>query len=65
MWVVVDIGCIECGEASAIEGVYGHQQDADRAAAALAECDPDGSGAYSFFTDGQHTARVFEMPPVQ
>lgn len=28
-WLVFDIGCIECGESSAVVGIYGSKSDAD------------------------------------
>lgn len=30
-WVVFDIGCIECGERSAVIGVYANAEEADAA----------------------------------
>ena len=36
-WLAFDIGCIECGEDSAVIGVYDTEDEAQTAAAAAAE----------------------------
>jgi hypothetical protein len=33
-YVAVDIGCIECGESTAVLGIFTHEKDAEAAAAA-------------------------------
>lgn len=59
-WIAIDVGCIECGESSALIGVYISKDLADAACAKYAEVDErDGDGYYGFFTNGQHHTRVF------
>ena len=53
-WIVVDVGCIECGADSGIVGVYTDKAVADRIAERL--CDVRG------FIGEQHEYVVFPMP---
>lgn len=54
MWIVVDIGCIECGEASEIVGIFSDKVRADGIAEQLNKKLP--------FTHGQHSYVVFPIP---
>ena len=54
-WVVVNIGCIECGVSSAIVGVF---TDKDHAESVAALCDQE----YNWREGGQNEFHVFEMP---
>ena len=55
MWLVMNIGCIECGVSSAIVGVFG---DKEKAEAVAYEC----SEKYSWREGGQNAFKVFELP---
>jgi hypothetical protein len=55
MYIVVDIGCIECGVASGVVGVF---SDKARAEQIAIEC----SRHYDFAGGGQHHFNVFEVP---
>lgn len=52
-YIVVDIGCIECGESSSIIGVF-----TDRALAEAAVADWERIGRRG----GQHSYEIFDMP---
>ena len=52
-YIVVDIGCIECGESSAIVGVF---SDKALAEAAIADCER------LDWRDGQHSYEMFDVP---
>jgi len=54
MKVLVDIGCIECGEDSAIVGVF-EDEEADRLATAL-------NASRATFQRGQHSFEAFPLP---
>lgn len=56
MWVVVDIGCIECGVSSGIVGVFDTEE---KARAQEERCNAD--GGLSWRDGGQH---VFESFPL-
>lgn len=59
VWVPVDIGCIECGEPSAVLGVFRSRQEAlDAFSEHIGEEVTD--DGMPFFTNGQHYAQVFE-----
>ncbi len=49
VWVVVDIGCLECGEVSNLVGIFPCKDEASLAAS---------SGDY--FSTGQHKLEIFE-----
>ena len=55
MKIVVDIGCIHCGEDTAIVGVF-EDAEADRLAAAL-------NASRATFQRGQHSFEAFPLPP--
>lgn len=55
MWLVMNIGCIECGVSSAIVGVFA---DKEKAEAIADECDKK----YSWREGGQNHFEVFEIP---
>ena len=55
MWLVMNIGCIECGVSSAIVGVF---SDKEKAEAIAAECDKK----FSWREGGQNSFEVFEIP---
>jgi hypothetical protein len=50
VFVVVDIGCIECGEPTDVLGIFKTEGEADAAVQ-----DP------SYFNGGQHHVQVFEV----
>lgn len=53
-WLAFDIGCIECGESSAVIGIYGTKSDAD---ANLKDAEDDQRGNWN----GQHHFEVFDV----
>jgi len=55
MYLVMNIGCIECGVTSKIVGVFKDKSEADYIAE---ECDKK----YSWRQSGQNLFEVFEMP---
>lgn len=55
MWLVVNIGCIECGVSSAVVGVFADKTKADAIADACAE-------KYDWREGGQNAYEVFELP---
>lgn len=57
-WLVIDVGCIECGEDTEIVGVYATREASE--AAQHERVDGDGD---TYFADGQHRVDVFELPP--
>jgi hypothetical protein len=57
MWVVVNIGCIECGVSSNIVGVFDQEQYANDLATLCQE-------AYGWREHGQNAFEVFPLPPV-
>ena len=54
-YIVVNIGCIECGVSSKIVGVFTNKQKAESVASA---CDDK----YSWREGGQNAFEVFELP---
>ena len=56
-WVVVNIGCIECGVTSAIVGTYDDKAEADRVAGDLDD-------KLSWRQGGQNSFEVFALPPI-
>lgn len=56
-WIVVNIGCIECGVSSNIVGVFTDKAEADALAQRL---DRD----MSWREGGQNSYEVFAMPPL-
>lgn len=54
-WIVVNIGCIECGVSSAIVGVFDDKDRAESVAEALGE-------TMSWRQQGQNSYEVFPMP---
>jgi len=56
MYVVVDIGCIECGEPTEVIGLYETYETAEEARIARA---PQGT----YFDGGQHAVQTFEVKP--
>jgi hypothetical protein len=56
-WIVVNIGCIECGVSSNIVGVFDDKDTADRIADELVE-------RMGWRKDGQNDYEVFPMPPL-
>jgi len=53
-WLAFDVGCIECGESSAVIGVYGTETEASAAAQVAAE-------KQQRDWHGQHSMEVFEI----
>ena len=53
-WLAFDIGCIECGEASAVIGIYATPQEAQAA------CD-DAAEEQARNWHGQHSMEVFDL----
>lgn len=56
-FVVVNIGCIECGVSSNIVGVFADEAEAERVADACGT-------AYDWREGGQNSFRVFPLPEV-
>lgn len=54
-WIVVNIGCIECGVSSDIVGVFDNEEKAKEIASM---CDKK----YDWREGGQNNFEVFEMP---
>jgi hypothetical protein len=54
-WILVDIGCIECGSDTHIVGVFDDKQRAGTIAEKL-------SKTMDFHDGGQHHFEVFDMP---
>lgn len=55
LWILVDIGCIECGEQSDIVGTFTSEAAANRVCAQLLSNDE------ARFHGGQHDYEVFEL----
>lgn len=55
MWIVVEIGCIECGVPSNVVGVFPDKNAADSAARALTRSGP--------YRGGENRYDVFQLPP--
>lgn len=53
-WLAFDIGCLECGESSAVIGVYGSQSEAQSACDAAEEKQAED-------WRGQHSFEVFSI----
>lgn len=58
MYIVVDIGCIECGVPSKIVGLFADKARADAVAAACEE-------KYRWREHGQNNYEVFELPEAE
>jgi hypothetical protein len=56
LYVVVDIGCIECGEETKVLGVFADKSEAEHVA--------EDHGAPDYFNGGQHAVEVFETDGV-
>jgi hypothetical protein len=54
-WIVVNIGCIECGVSSNIVGVFGSEERANTVAALLNE-------NHAWRESGQNRYEVFPLP---
>ena len=54
-WIVVNIGCIECGVSSNIVGVFDNEEKASEIAKEYDE-------KFSWREGGQNSFEVFEMP---
>jgi len=59
MYLAFDIGCIECGEDSAVIGVFKTRDEADKAAIEYVTSDGLGWGRPEW--GGQHRQEVFEI----
>lgn len=57
MWILVNIGCIECGVSSNIVGVYDSEKQANELAQIL-------SNKADWREGGQNSFEVFELPEV-
>ena len=57
LWVVVNIGCIECGVSSNIVGVFDSKDYAEKVAE---EC----FNKYSWREEGQNAFEVFKLPSI-
>jgi len=55
MWIVINIGCIECGVSSNIVGAFSSKEKAEEIAS---NCDSE----FSWRGGGQNIFEVFEMP---
>lgn len=54
-WLVMNIGCIECGVSSKIVGVFSDKEKADKIAKAC-------SKVYDWREGGQNSFEVFKVP---
>ena len=57
MWIVVNIGCIECGVSSEIVGIFDNQERANSIAKEF-------NKTFSWRQGGQNYFEVFPMPAV-
>lgn len=57
LFVAVDIGCIECGEKSAVLGVFETKEEAESV------CN-EHAGRHQEKWDGQHSFEVFRVPAI-
>ena len=55
MWLVMNIGCIECGVSSQIVGIFADESKADQVAKRCEE-------THSWREGGQNSFEVFELP---
>ena len=58
LWIVVDIGCIECGEGTSIVGLF---SDRDTARTVADNCNGDSQFTWR---GGQHAFEVFQLTSV-
>lgn len=54
MWLVFNVGCIECGVSSNVVAVYPHKHEADKVAEKL-------NNEHSWREGGQNSYEVFEL----
>jgi hypothetical protein len=57
MYLVVNIGCIECGVSSNVVGLFSTEKEAERVRDICVE-------KYYWREGGENRYRVFELPPV-
>jgi len=57
MWLVINIGCIECGVSSNVVGLFETEQEAAEIAKKL-------DGKYDWREGGQNSFEVFPLPEV-
>jgi hypothetical protein len=57
IWIVVNVGCIECGVSSNIVGVFTDKAEAEAIAARLGD-------THGWREGGQNSFEVFKMPPL-
>ena len=57
LWIVVNIGCIECNVSSNIVGVFDDKNRADKLASDLLK-------THEWRKGGQNSFEVFPMPPI-
>ncbi len=57
MWILVNIGCLECGVSSNIVGVFNDFDDAEKIKTL---CD----SKFEWRENGQNEFKIFEMPEV-
>ena len=61
LFVIVDVGCIECDEPTTVIGVF--EDGVEAAAAFAAEIESKGaSGDGSYFSQGQHRIELHPVP---
>lgn len=60
LFVVVDVGCIECGAITEITGVFSTREVAEAAQRTRAEAHGSDDG-WSYFAGEEHHVRVFEL----
>lgn len=58
MFIVVDIGCIECGEGSRIVGVFALEEDAKTAASEAEDWQRDHWEGQHYFEIFHHTSGI-------
>lgn len=57
MWILVNIGCIECGVSSNIVGVFSNKEHAEQLCKTLDK-------KANWREGGQNSFEIFDMPPV-
>lgn len=57
MWLVFNIGCIECGVSSNVVGVFDDEETANKVAKEL-------SSSHSWREGGQNSFKVYKLPEI-
>lgn len=65
-FVIVDIGCIECGEPTSVHGLFNTMEDAQTQLKLMKADGPNKreyENGYEYFAGGQHHVKIFEVTP--